>query len=165
MWPFEQNPAMFAYKLKFILLPQVIATLNSYACLLTPLVNVNCSAFPECFYRPCKSMTGEMALMEGSSLALRTWYGSHCQYASVWSLYWNNGSLWVHVHIIATVHSTISVILLLCLSFCHHPPQPCIPTTYLLIYAGPIFMNYMLKIGKISHCLLARLVVQKLTDN
>ena len=36
---------MFAYKLKFILLPQLVATINNYACLLPPLVNW--SAFPE----------------------------------------------------------------------------------------------------------------------
>ena len=45
----EQKPDMFALKLKFILLPQLIATLNNYACLLPPLANVDWSAFPECF--------------------------------------------------------------------------------------------------------------------
>ena len=45
----EQKPAMFAYKLKFILLPQLIATLNYYACSLPLLANVNWSTFPECF--------------------------------------------------------------------------------------------------------------------
>ena len=38
---------MFALKLKFILLPQLIATLNNYACSLHPLANVDWSAFPE----------------------------------------------------------------------------------------------------------------------
>ena len=33
----KQKPAMFIYKLKFILLPQLIAILNNYACLLPPL--------------------------------------------------------------------------------------------------------------------------------
>ena len=37
----EQKPTMFTYKLKFILLPQLIATLNNYACSLPPLANVN----------------------------------------------------------------------------------------------------------------------------
>ena len=45
----EQKPNMFALKLKFILLPQLIATLNNYACSLPPLANVDWSAFPECF--------------------------------------------------------------------------------------------------------------------
>ena len=45
----EQKPDMFTYKLKFILLPQLIATLNNYACSLPPLVNVNWSTFPKCF--------------------------------------------------------------------------------------------------------------------
>ena len=43
------KPAMFAHKLKFILLAQLIATLNNYAYSLPPLANVNWSAFPECF--------------------------------------------------------------------------------------------------------------------
>ena len=45
----EQKPDMFALKLKFILLPQLIATLNNYACSLPPLANVYWSAFLECF--------------------------------------------------------------------------------------------------------------------
>ena len=61
---------MFAHKLKFILLPQLIATLNNYACSLPPLANVDWSAFPECFCRPCKSTTGEMVPKEGSKLAV-----------------------------------------------------------------------------------------------
>ena len=40
---------MFAHKLKFILLPQLIATLNNYACSLPPLAKVDWSAFPEWF--------------------------------------------------------------------------------------------------------------------
>ena len=43
---------MFAHKLKFILLPQLMATLNNYACSLPPLVNVDWSAFPKCFVNP-----------------------------------------------------------------------------------------------------------------
>ena len=39
--PSEEKPAMFAFKLKFILLPQLIATLNNYACSLPLLANVN----------------------------------------------------------------------------------------------------------------------------
>ena len=45
----EEKPDMFTHKLKFILLPQLIATLNNYACLLPSLANVNWSPFPECF--------------------------------------------------------------------------------------------------------------------
>ena len=42
---YVQKSTMFAYKLNFILFPQLIvtlSTLNNYACLLPPLVNVNC---------------------------------------------------------------------------------------------------------------------------
>ena len=56
--------------IRSLLLPQLIATLNSYACSLPPLANVNWSTFPECFCQPCKSTTGEMAPKEGSNLAV-----------------------------------------------------------------------------------------------
>ena len=49
MWLSEQKPDMLAHKLKSILLPQLIATLNKYACSLPLLANVDWSAFPECF--------------------------------------------------------------------------------------------------------------------
>ena len=45
----EQQSDMFAHKLKFILLFQLIATQNNYACPLSPLANGDWSAFPECF--------------------------------------------------------------------------------------------------------------------
>ena len=45
----EQKPDMFAHKLKFFLLPQLIATLNNYRCSLPPMATVDQSAFPECF--------------------------------------------------------------------------------------------------------------------
>ena len=45
----QQNLVMFAHKLKLILLPKLIATLNNYACSILPLANVSLSAFPECF--------------------------------------------------------------------------------------------------------------------
>ena len=61
---------MFALKLKFILLPQFIATLNNYTCALPPLANVDWSAFPDAFCRPCKSTTGEIAPKEDSRLAV-----------------------------------------------------------------------------------------------
>ena len=60
---------MFIHELKFILLPQLIATLNNYACSMPPLANVNWSAFPECFLPTMKFMAGEMVAMEGSNLA------------------------------------------------------------------------------------------------
>ena len=65
---------MFAQRLKFILLPQVRATLNNYACLLPPLANVNWSVIPQCFLSTtyCKLITGEMVPMEESKMAGRT---------------------------------------------------------------------------------------------
>ena len=76
---------------------------------------------------------------------------------------------YIYIHIIATLDSTICVILLICLSFCHHPSRPRAPPTHLLIYTDPILMNSMnnnhQKLVKTSHYLLAWLVVQKLIDN
>ena len=67
----SKKPDMFAHKLKFILLPQLIATLNNYACALPPLANGLLSL--NAFCRPCKSTTGEMApKREGSKLAVGT---------------------------------------------------------------------------------------------
>ena len=45
----EEKPNMLTYKLKFLLFPQLIATLNNYAYLLPPLANVDWFDFPECF--------------------------------------------------------------------------------------------------------------------
>ena len=44
---YEHKLAMFVYKLIFILLPHLIATLNNYAC---SLANINWSASAECFF-------------------------------------------------------------------------------------------------------------------
>ena len=83
MWLSEQKSDMFALKLKFIFLPQLIATLNNYACSLPPLANVTGLFSLNAFCRPCKSTNGEMVPKEGSRLAVGTWYGSHCQCTSV----------------------------------------------------------------------------------
>ena len=48
-WLSKLKPDIFAHKLNLILLPQLIPTLNSYACSLPPLAKVDWSAFPECF--------------------------------------------------------------------------------------------------------------------
>ena len=100
------------------------------------------------FCRPWKSTTGEMAPKEGSNLAVGTWYGSHCWCTSVKALQWNIDPLWVHVHVIATLNSTICVFFLLWLSFCQHSSHSRAPPTHPLIYTGPILMNFMKKIIK-----------------
>ena len=75
---------MFALKLKFILLPQLIAILITmhvhclHWLMWTGLLSLNA------FCRPCKSTTGEMAPKEGTKLAVGTWYGSHCQCTSLY---------------------------------------------------------------------------------
>ena len=50
MWVSELKPNILAYKLKFITLPKLIAALNNYACSLSPLANVDWSAYPQ--YNP-----------------------------------------------------------------------------------------------------------------
>ena len=63
---------MFTHKLKFILLPQLIVTLNNYACSLPLVAYVDWYAFQGAFCRPCKSTTGEMVPNEGSNLTVGT---------------------------------------------------------------------------------------------
>ena len=149
MWLPEQKLDIFAYKLKFILLSQLIATLNNYACLLPPLANVNWSAFPEYFYRPCKSMTGEMVPMEGSNLAVGSDMAptiSACLSRPCGGTLALCGYMWKSY--IATVNSTICVILLLWLGFYHHQSHPLTPPAHPVIYDGPILMNSMKQIIK-----------------
>ena len=69
-------------QIEFILLCQLIATLNNYTCSLPLLANVNWFASPECFFWPCKSTTGGMVPMEGSNLAVGTWYCSFSLHTS-----------------------------------------------------------------------------------
>ena len=143
MWPSEQKPATFVYKLKFILLFQLIATLNNYTCLLPPLANFNWYVSPECFIRPCKSMAGEMAPMEVSNLAVGTWYCSHCQSIGLVVEYLPFvGACGRHSHSKPYQY----VILLLCFNLCHHPHHPCVPPAHQVIYTGPMLMNSMKKI-------------------
>ena len=166
MWPSEQEHNLFAYKLKYILLPQLIATLNIYACPLPILANVNWSAFPGCFNSCwlCNSTTGEMTPMDGSSFALGTWYGSHCLGLVV--EYW---TFVVHVKVIVILNSAICVIVLLCFNLCHHTPHT-LHSSHSTPYIrwSNTLMNSMktfVKTGEISHYPFSRLVVQKLLDN
>ena len=64
--------------------------------------------------------------------------------------------LWLHVHIIATLNSTIFVPFQA--FFTTHPTPPTQP----FVYSGPILINSMKNWQKL---LLTRLVVQKLIDN
>ena len=69
----SKKPEMFAYKLKFILLPQLIATLlitMHVHCLHWLMLTGQLSLCAFC--RPYKSMTGEMAPKEGTKSAVVT---------------------------------------------------------------------------------------------
>ena len=115
----DQKSNMFIYKLIFILMPQLIATLNNYGCSLFPLANVNWSGFLSTFCWQSKSTTGEVAPMEGSELAVGIWYGSHCLGLVV--QYWPFvGTCGCHSH----SKLTICVILLFVLAFATAHPTP-----------------------------------------
>ena len=58
---------------EFILLPQLITTLNNYACSLPPLANVNWCAFSKKHFADhVKSTTGEMVLNDGYNFVVGT---------------------------------------------------------------------------------------------
>ena len=94
--------------------------------------------FQSAFCRPCKSKTGEITPMEDSNLAVGNdmthTVSAHLTRpcSGILALC---GPLWPFVDVIATLNSTICVILLLCFSLCHHPPTlPPPPPTHHLIY-------------------------------
>ena len=95
------------------------------------------------FFRPCKSMTGEMAPKEGSKLVvgpdMALIVSVHVCLGLVVE-YWPFVGACTH-HTVATLNSTICVFFLLCFSFCHHPPHPRTPPALPLIYTCPILMN------------------------
>ena len=153
---------MLAYKLNFILLPQLIATLNNYTCSLPPLAIMSTGLLLQsAFFRPCKfMMTGEMAPMEGPKCDLAVEWGpdiiptvstrlsrpcsgilalSGCMY--------NN-------YTVCTRHSNSKVyhcvILLLHFSLCQHPHHLCTPPTYALVYTSPNINEFHEKIVKNS---------------
>ena len=136
---------MFVYKLKFILLPQLIATLNNYACLLPPLVMSTGLLYHSAFHWPCKSMTGEMAPKGSSNLA-------------VGDLIWLPPSVYICLGFVveywsfvdACTHHGYSKLYYLChlaSLFKLLPPPTTTPTplppTHSLIYAGPTLMKSM----------------------
>ena len=117
MWLLVQKTAMFVHKLKFILLPQLITTLNNYVWS-TGLL------FQSTFCQPSKFMTSGMVPVKGSNMAASTWYSStvsthlsrpcnrilaHCD---------------VHVNVIANLNSAICIVSIFCYSCYHHSPHP-----------------------------------------
>ena len=132
----HHKPATFTHKLKFILSPQLIVSLNNYACSLPPLANVNWSVFQSAFYWPCIYMTGELVPMTSSKSALETWYYSHCQCKSDKPCSWllaHNVYIWMW-QLLWTCHCCCLVSFL---AFTNHPPHPCTLSTHPHIYAGP----------------------------
>ena len=59
-----QKSTKFAQKLKFIFLPQLVATLNSYPHSMSPMARLNQSAFWGVDLQPCRTMTDTLALVE-----------------------------------------------------------------------------------------------------
>ena len=117
-----------------------------------------------------KFTTADMVPLEGSNLAMRTWYCSHCHYTCLYRLC--NGILasvstcGCHIH--CHSHSKLCHlchVLLLCFSLCHHIPCLYHPPT---LYADPKVLHSLKnhqELVKIIHYLFARLVVQNLIAN
>ena len=122
-WLSQQKHDMFTHKLKFIVLCQLIATLN------------NTTLQDYCLHW---LMSTNLLFQSAFVDHVNSWLMKWCQQqAPIWHRgldmvplsvhvclglvveYW---PLRVHVHVRATLNSTICVILLLCLSCCHHLP-------------------------------------------
>ena len=140
MWLSEQKPDMFALKLKFILLSQLIATLNNYACSLPPLAKV---CFPW------------MPFADHVNPRLVKWRQGGLQ-VSCEDLIWLPLSEHVCLGLVveywpfvsASTRHSYSKLYYLCLlsfwlSFFHHPRTP---PAHPLIYTGPILMNSIKKL-------------------
>ena len=132
MYVTEQKPVIFTYKLKFILFPQLIATLNNYACSLPPLICFSRIFFADHVYswlvKWCQLRAPICGDLVWLPLSVHVCLGPVVEY---WPFV---GTCGYH----STRNSTIYVILLHCLSFCHHSPHPCTPLTHPFIYTGPI---------------------------
>ena len=127
--------------------------------------------FQSAFCWPYKSMTGEMVPMEGSNLAMGTWYGSPL------SMYIYLGLVVEYWRFVGTcTHHSYSKLFYLCnlaslFKFLPPPSPPIhlhVSSVHPLIYAGPILMNSKKNhqiLVKISHYLIARLVALQLIDN
>ena len=145
MWLSEQKPDMFTYKLKFILLPQLIATLNNYSCSLPPLVIVNWSAFPKCskltmyIHDWWNGANGWLQFGSGDlkwlPLSVNICLGIVVEY---WPFVGTCGP-----HSPSYYNSTVCLLLLLCFSLCYHLHQYLCPSHPSLTHADPILMNSM----------------------
>ena len=124
-----KKPAMFTYKLKFNLLPQLIATLNNYACLLPPLANFNWYASPECFIMTMQihgwwnGTNGRLQFSSGNLILLPLSLSLVVEYLPF------VGACGCHSHSKPYQY----VILLLCFNLCHHPLHPCVPPAHHVI--------------------------------
>ena len=141
VWPTD----MFAHRLKFILLPQLIATLNNFECSLPPLTNVDWSAFPECFL---------------PTMWIHKWWNGtkgRLQVGCV-DLIWLPLSVHVCLGLVVeywpfvgacTCHSYSKLYYLCLLSslikLLLPPTPPRTPSAHPLIYTGPILMNSIKK--------------------
>ena len=148
----EQKPAMFAHKLKFILLPQLIATLNNYACTLPPLANVNCSAFPSAFadhvnsqlvkWCQWRALIWQQGPYTGPIISTHLSLNLVEEYRSI------VGTCRHFSH--SKLNSAIYVILPLCFSLCYHPPTaaPFLPNILICWPSTDAFLDKTVKTCK-----------------
>ena len=120
---------MFTYKLKFILLFQL---LTMYIHCLNWLVSTGL-LFQSAFCRPCKSTTGERHQWSapvwkwGPDMASTVSAHLSMPFGGIFAL-WGTSTCHSHSKLY------YCVIMHHCLSFCHYPPHPCASPTHSLIY-------------------------------
>ena len=162
------KPNMFAHKQKFILLPQLIATLSNYACSMPPVAKVDWSAFPECILptmqihdwwngakRGLQFGCGDMIWL---LLSVHVCLGLVVEY---WSFV---GASTCHSYSELYYLFLNSSLFKLLLPQPHPTPLPPTPNTN-CPNINEFHEKTCKKLAKTSHCLLVRLVVQKLIDN
>ena len=73
MSPGLQKPTMYAQKLKFVFLAQLIAVLNSYPYTMSAMARLKWSAFLRGNLQPCRAMTDTLAPVECTNWVLSAW--------------------------------------------------------------------------------------------
>ena len=117
---------MFALKVKFILLPQLTATLNNCACSLPPLIMWTGLLSLNAFCQPCINPR----LVKWRQRRAPSWLWGPDMAPTVSARLSRPCSgilalaLWVHVHVIATLLSSLIIKLLPPLTPPPHPPPP-----------------------------------------
>ena len=129
----EQQPAMFVYKLKFILFPQPIATLNYWLWIPYSLISTGLFSKVHCNDHVNPQLL--MVSMVGSTLAMETWHYSVSTCLSrPCSVIILTYCGYMHVGPITTLNAAICVVQLILFSCFHCSPHLSHPFHPPLIY-------------------------------